>query len=697
MKKFSRFIVKNQKLIIVFYSALVLISLIAGRFVSIEYDLSSYLPKSMNSIMGKEKLQSEFTINGSATLMIKSNDINYILEIKKSIVSIPGIKEAIWLDDVEDVKKPLEFFDKKLSKRFISGEYSLLQIQFTESNDALITREALDKVNKLIDKEHYFGGPAAISKDMQDTTSKEMIYYSVVAFLIITIILLISTNAYYEPILFFVTIGVAIVLNAGTNIIFGKISSNTNSVSSILQLAVSMDYSIFLLHRFHEENKDGNKNEAMARAIEKTFSSVSSSALTTVCGFLALLWMNYGIGKDMGLVLAKGVFFSLVAVVTLMPCLILAVDEKLGKYKHKAYMPGFEKISGFMVKSRVVTLIIAALIVAPTFLGQSKLEYYYSTEKTLSESSKSAIANEKIQQVFGKSNELILIIPKEDKIKINNLIEEIKTVENVDAVQGLYSMVDPTLPGEIIPKEVKETFESEKFTYMIINLLSSTEGKGTTKAIEEIRRISSEYYSEWYLTGEAAVYLDLQAVTSKDFLVVNNVSILLIGIILLITFKSIGIPILLVFAIQLGIWINLSIPYFQGISLNFISFIIIGAIQLGATVDYAILVTSRYKENLQVMPPIPAMIKTIGDTGKSVLTSALILVAGTLSISFITTIRSASELTLLIGRGALISLFIVYTVLPALLVTFNWFIKATTIGWPKTIKMYKSEEKREVV
>lgn len=697
MKKFSRFIVKNQKLIIVFYSALVLISLIAGRFVSIEYDLSSYLPKSMNSIMGKEKLQSEFTINGSATLMIKSNDINYILEIKKSIVSIPGIKEAIWLDDVEDVKKPLEFFDKKLSKRFISGEYSLLQIQFTESNDALITREALDKVSKLIDKEHYFGGPAAISKDMQDTTSKEMIYYSVVAFLIITIILLISTNAYYEPILFFVTIGVAIVLNAGTNIIFGKISSNTNSVSSILQLAVSMDYSIFLLHRFHEENKDGNKNEAMARAIEKTFSSVSSSALTTVCGFLALLWMNYGIGKDMGLVLAKGVFFSLVAVVTLMPCLILAVDEKLGKYKHKAYMPGFEKISGFMVKSRVVTLIIAALIVAPTFLGQSKLEYYYSTEKTLSESSKSAIANEKIQQAFGKSNELILIIPKEDKIKINNLIEEIKTVENVDAVQGLYSMVDPTLPGEIIPKEVKETFESEKFTYMIINLLSSTEGKGTTKAIEEIRRISSEYYSEWYLTGEAAVYLDLQAVTSKDFLVVNNVSILLIGIILLITFKSIGIPILLVFAIQLGIWINLSIPYFQGISLNFISFIIIGAIQLGATVDYAILVTSRYKENLQVMPPIPAMIKTIGDTGKSVLTSALILVAGTLSISFITTIRSASELTLLIGRGALISLFIVYTVLPALLVTFNWFIKATTIGWPKTIKMYKSEEKREVV
>jgi len=360
-------------------------------------------------------------------------------------------------------------------------------------------------------------------------------------------------------------------------------------------------------------------------------------------------------------------------------------------------MPGFEKISGFMVKSRIATLVIAAIIVVPTFLGQSKLQYYYSTEKTLSESSKSALANEKIQEVFGKSNELILIVPKEDKIKINNLIEDIKNVENVDTVQGLYSMVDTALPAEIIPKEVKDTFESDKFTYMIVNLLSSSEGKETTKAIETIRSISGKYYEEWYLTGEAAVYLDLQAVTSKDFLVVNNISILLIGIILILTFKSIGIPIILVFAIQLGIWINLSIPYFQGISLNFISFIIIGAIQLGATVDYAILVTSRYKENLEEMPPLKAMAKTIGDTGKSVLTSALILVAGTLSISFITTIRSASELTLLIGRGALISLFIVYTLLPALLVSFNWFIKLTTIGWPKTIKEYKVQEKREVV
>lgn len=697
MKKFAGFIVKNQKLIISFYAILVLISLIIGRFVDIEYDLSSYLPKTMNSIMGKEKLQSEFTINGSATLMIKSNGINYVQQLKKSIVEIEGVKEVIWLDDVEDVKKPVEFFDKKLSKRFINGEHSLLQIQFTESNDTLTTREAIDKIDKLIDKEHYFGGPAAISKDMQDTTSKEMIYYSVVAFLIITIILLVSTNAYYEPILFFLTIGVAIILNSGTNVIFGKISSNTNSVSSILQLAVSMDYSIFLLHRYHEESREGNKHEAMKRAIEKTFASVSSSALTTVCGFLALLWMNYGIGKDMGLVLAKGVFLSLVAVVTLMPCLILAVDEKLGKYKHKTFMPGFEKISGFMVKSRIATLVIAAIIVIPTFLGQSKLQYYYSTEKTLSESSKSALANEKIQEVFGKSNEIILIVPKEDKIKINNLIEDIKSVENVDTVQGLYSMVDTALPEEIIPKEVKDTFESDKFTYMIINLLSSSEGEETTKAIETIRSISGKYYEEWYLTGEAAVYLDLQAVTSKDFLVVNNISILLIGIILLVTFKSIGIPIILVFAIQLGIWINLSIPYFQGISLNFISFIIIGAIQLGATVDYAILVTSRYKENLEEMPPLKAMTKTIGDTGKSVLTSALILVAGTLSISFITTIRSAAELTLLIGRGALISLVIVYTLLPALLVSFNWFIKLTTIGWPKTIKEYKADGKREVV
>ncbi len=617
MRSFAKFIVEHQRLIIAFYVCAILFSIVGMRFVSIEYDLGSYLPKTMNSVKGKEKLEGEFKINGMAALMVRSKELYQVMELKEKIKELPAVKEVVWLDSIEDINKPTEFFNEKLSERFIRGEYSLFQIQFKDGNESIATRKAMDQIDALVEAEHYLGGPAAVSKDMRDTTSRELTLYSAVAFIIITIILLISSDAYYEPILFFTAIGVAIVLNIGTNMVLGKISSMTNSVSSILQLAVSMDYSIFLLHRFHEESKGRDKKEAMVIAIEKSFSSVSASAMTTVCGFLALIAMKYGIGKDMGLVLAKGVFFSLIAVMTLMPVLILRLDERFNKYKHKILLPDFNKNARRIGAFRNVAVIIALILAIPVFLGQSKLKYYYSNEKTLSERARSALDNKKIEEIFGKSNEVVLIVPKGDKVKINNLINDLKAKDDISHIQGLYSMVDEFLPDSVIPKEVKDAFESDRYTYFAVNLLTNVEGEATSKTLEEIEDAAGRYYDEWYLTGQAVVYKDLQQVTAKDFSIVNILSILLIGIILLITFKSILIPVLLVFIIQLGIWINLSIPYFQGSSVNFISFIIIGAIQLGATVDYAILFTSRYKENIQAMQPVDAVLKTIGDTGRS--------------------------------------------------------------------------------
>lgn len=684
MKRPAEVIVKNYKEMIGIYLVLVLLSLVGMGFVSIEYDLSTYLPKEMNSIQGKERLDQEFNIRGTASLMIKSKDLHYIQEVKSNINALPQVNRVLWLDDVEDIRKPREFFDPQITKQFLQGEYSLLEIQFKEGNDTLNTKEAIDEINKMIEADYYIGGPAAISKTMQDTTNREMVYYTLVAFIIITMILLLSSRAYHEPILFFITIGVAILMNMGTNLIFGSISSNTYAVSNILQLAVSMDYSIFLLHRYHEENHIRDKKQAMTIAIEKTFSATSASALTTVCGFLALVFMKYEIGQDMGLVLAKGVLLSLISVITLMPCLILLVDEKMSKYQHPILLPDFKKSAHWLVKFKHIALFIAIILVIPAYLGQSKVQYYYSTGKTLSAQSPGIVANEKIQEVFGHRNELVVVIPKGDPVQIQALINEIKAVEAVESVEGLYSMVDPYLPDLMIPQEVRENFESQNYTYFIVNILAEEESLQTTATIEAIHDIVDHYDGEGYITGESAIYLDLQQVTAKDFNRVNRISILLITLVLLITFKSLLIPGLLVFVIQLGIWINLSIPYFQGISLNFISFIIIGAIQLGATVDYAILFTSRYRENLGGLPPLEAMKKTIGDTGRAILTSGLILMAGTLSVSFITTIRSASELTLLIGRGALISLILVFTLLPALLLIFHPIIKYTTLGWPQT-------------
>jgi predicted RND superfamily exporter protein len=652
--------------------------------------MSSYLSKDMNSIQGRNILEKQFDIKGTAELMLVDKKPYEVVEIKRRIQELPGVQKVIWLDDVEDIKKPAEFMDKATYARFVRGKYSLLQIQFTGTNDSKITQDAFKKIEKMMDGEYYLGGQAAVSNDTQNTTSREMTYYSIAAVIIITIILLMSTSSYLEPLLFFAAIGVAIIINMGTNLIFGRVSSMTFSVASIIQLAVSMDYSIFLLHRYHEESQYSDEKSAMIRAIEKTFSSVSASALTTVAGFLALVIMKYGIGKDMGLVLAKGVFLSLISVITLLPCLVLIADRRFSKHKHKILLPSFNKSSKWIVKFRYIAIVLVALIAIPVFLGQTKLKYYYSNEKTLSEDKKAVVANKKINEVFDKNNELIVIVPISEKAKINGLVKDIKAINNVSSVEGLYTMADRAIPESFVPESVRKTFLSNEYTYFLAGIESDTEGEVTKGTIESIKKVLENNYNKFYITGEAAIYFDLQSVTSSDFNNVNIISIILIGLILLLTFKSITLPIILVFVIQLGIWINLSIPYFQGQVINFISFIVIGAIQLGATVDYAILFTSRYRENLDELTPLEAMKKTISDTGRSVLTSVLILAAGTFSVYFITTIKSAAEITLLIGRGAIISLILVYILLPALLLIFGGVIGSTTMGWPKSIKVEKS-------
>lgn len=683
MKHFATFIVTHKKLILISYLVIIILSFIGMRYVSIEYDLSSYLPKDMNSIKGRDILEKDFKLSGTAKLLIKSNDLSKVSSIKASIKNIPGVKNVTWLDDVDDILKQESFIDKAFLEKFKVMDYNLLELEFNEGNDDLSTKKALDKIDSMISEEHYIGGPAAVSNDMRDTSSREMVYYSACAFITILIILFLSSSSYLEPILFFVVLGVAILINMGTNLIFQKISSNTYSVASILQLAVSMDYSIFLLHRFHDELNTKNKKEAMVEAIVKTFSSVSASALTTVAGFLALVFMKYGIGKDMGLVLAKGVFISLITVITLLPVLALISEDRFGKYKHRVIIPGFNRIAKQLVSIRYFVLILTILIIIPVFLGQSKISYYYSTEKTLSKNSKSVVANNKINELFKNSNEMVLIIPKSDRVEINNITSELKNINAVASVMGMYSFIDPALPDIFIPESIKDRFESDKYTYLVINLMSNVESPETTDTIKKIHTISKKYYKEHYLTGEAPIYLDLKAVTSMDFTIVTIVSNILIALILFVTFKSLILPFILILVIQTGVWINVSIPYFLGNELNFISFIIIGAIQLGATVDYAILFTTRYKENLEALTPKKAAIQTIKDTSRSVLSSALILMAGTLSVYFITTIRSASELTLLIARGAAISLVLVYTLLPALLLLLKKPIKYTTLNWPE--------------
>lgn len=693
MKGIGKYIVEHKKSIISIYILLIVLSIIGSFLVEINYDLSTYLPKNENSIRGKKLLEEEFGISGAAYVLIKDKDVHHIDEIIKDLKSIYGIDKLIWLGSGEDIFKPEEFMDERIKEEFQRENAYLIQVLFTNSNDAEETINAMDKMYEYLGDSGIIGGPAATSYELQKITSKEIIYYSIIAFLIIFIVLFLSMKSFIEPILFFIAIGVAIVLNKGTNLIFPSVSFNTNSVASIIQLAVSMDYSIFLIHRYMEEKKlHGSNDAAMISAIGKTFTSILSSSLTTIGGFLALTAMKYSIGKDIGIVLAKGVFLSLISVVTLLPILVLISDKWIEKYQHKIYLPSFEKASTLIVKFRYIFLILAILIAVPSVLAQSQVEYYYENQKILPKDFNSNIANAEIDRLFSNKNQITIIISKEDKLKEFELLRKLEKVEGVIKVNGLYSMVDIEIPDEFLPAEVIENYQAENYSLINLNLDLPMEGNKVGEALKNIRSILANEYDEWYITGESAIYTDLAEITSTDFTNITIISILVIGAIILLAFKSITIPIILVSVIQLGIWINLSIPYFQGISLNFISFIIIGAIQLGATVDYAILFTSRFLENSRFLSQKEAAIKTIKDTGRPILTSALILFTGTLSVYMITSMKNTAELTLLIGRGAIISFILVIVLLPSLLMIFNKLIYKTTLGLSKESNNYGGEK-----
>lgn len=684
MNFLASFIVKNKKFMLILYALLIVISLILMTRVVVNYDLSSYLPAELNSIIGKNILEDEFGITGVAYGLINDLEFKDINIMVDEIQNLSGVKNVIWMGTAEDIMKPEDFFDEEIRDEFVSGDSNLIQIFFNYSNDEKETVDAMIKIKEIIGDAGMVGGPASISAEIRTITNKEIIYYSLVAFVIIFIILFISMDSFIEPIIFFIGIGVAVVLNMGTNSFFKDVSYNTHSIASIIQLAVSMDYSIFLLHRYIEEKKEySDKDEAMTVAIKKTLTSILASSLTTVGGFLALTFMKYGIGRDLGLVLSKGVFFSLITVITLLPVLILLFDEKIEKYKHKVYFPNFKIIAPLTMKYGSILLVLAILITVPAFLAQNNVDYYYDNEKILPSDSYPIVANLKIDQLFQNKNGLALIIPREDKLKEVKLLEDIKELEGVKSVRGLYSLVDITMPDIVLPKEIKDNFLTDDYSMINIVLNRPMEGDSTNITLDNIKSIVDKSYTESYLTGESAVLSDLKLVTSKDFNKVTLISIALIGGIILIAFKSLSIPLILVFIIQLGIWINLAIPYFFGNKLNFISFIIIGAIQLGATVDYAILYTSRFKENLELYSGKEAARKTVEDTGAAILTSALILFTGTLSVSLITSIKNASELTLLIGRGAIISLILVIGVLPTMLLVLNKVIGLTTINWPR--------------
>lgn len=666
MKKFARFIVHHHKIIIGLYLVVLLVSAFAMQYVTINSDLSSYLPDNTMTKKGEKILREEFDMLGQGILAIQNKELYEVADTVENIKSIEGVHKVTWLGDYEDIKKPIGFMNEKSVDKFIKEDAYILYIFLEHSNNSSQSFAIMDEINHVVEGDYYLGGPAMQSKEGMESALKELPKYLVLGVIIIFFILMASTSSYFEPIFFLITIGVSVVINMGTNIFLDDVSSITFSATAILQLALSMDYSIFLLHTFHDERSKGHALKAsMINAIAKTFSSVSASALTTVGGFSALLLMRYGMGADLGVVLGKGVFFSLIAVLTLQPCLIILFDKLIEKYTHKVYLPSFKKVAGMAVKYRHIIMIIALILMIPTFKAQSKVTYNYLVSTNHQEE------NPLKEVVDNLGTQAILIVPHDNKVTHEHYIQDIQQLEYVRDMTGLYTLVDHTIPQAFIPEEVIHQYTTDEYAYYMVELIGGREDQITLQTVDELDQISQKYFNDYYITGDTQAVKDLSDVTPDDFVKVSIASVIIIFIILMLTFKSIKFPILLVLVIQLGIWINLSITYFMGTSINFISYIIISAIQLGATIDYAILLTDKYRHFSKKMSTIDAVKQAVHKSGQSILVSAMIILSACLCVHYMTSNVAVGEVTLLIGRGAVISTILVILLLPALFVITN--------------------------
>lgn len=674
MTKLKNLIVNNTKVILFIYIILLITAFFTMQEVEINQDNASYLPKDKNSYQAVEKLSEEFDINGSADLLLKDVTIEETKSILADIEKLSGVKRVIWIEE----------------QHYINNN-ALLGIYFVSGNDDEETWLTLDEIKKIVGDRGDLAGSAALSKSTSDRIAEEIPIYSIVAGILVIIILLLATTSYLEPLIFLITIGAAILINMGSNIFQGEISWVTYSAAALLQLAVSMDYSIFLLHRFHEEREKGNDPKtAMINSMKLSFKSIFASGITTVAGFLALVFMDYGIGNDMGFVLAKGVLLSLISVMTLLPVLVIIFDKWIEKTSHKELKYRIKVAAKAAIKYRYIAIIVTIILAGVFYNAQSNVDYYYSNKNILPENDIAFKTNLEIEKIYGYKNESTIIVPKGDKMNELNCVKAIKEIENVTEVSNIYTIFGENTPEEYIPKEYLDMYQSDEYSLINLNLRCGKEDYESFNTAEKIRDTVEKFYNEYYIAGELFTYYDLNDITITDAKRTTILSILFIFVILLITFKSISIPLITVFIIETGIWVNMGISYFLDTPTSFLTFIIIGAIQLGSTIDYAILFINRYRDNLLLIKPIKAAMKTIQDTYKSILTSGGILVAATFSVYFIATVRTSSEMCLMIGRGAIISMFAVLFLLPGFLITLEPIIKRTTLDWP-TKKGKKNE------
>lgn len=677
MQRFFETIIKNKKTVIIVFAIACILSIFLARGVVVNYDLLDYLPDSTTSMIGMEVMNEEFSEGiPNAQLMVPDISIAGAVELKEKLENISGIKQVTWLDDAADIYVPLQTIDQETVENYYKDNTALFYLTIDSANSIHAIKEA----KELAGPGCAIKGSVVNTASATESSTKELSRLMMIVIPVCFVILLLTTSSFIEPVLFLATIGIAILINNGTNIFFKDVSFVTNASASILQLAVSIDYSIFLLHRFSELRNQGmSAGEAMTEALKKSFKSIAASGITTAIGFAALILMRFKIGADMGIVMAKAIVISMISVLVLLPVLALLFCKLIDKTHHRPFMPSFKKFGKAVYRLRIPAVIIAVVILVPCILAQQSNSYLYGSSKMLGEKTPAYEEQTKIEQKFGKTNQMVLLVEKGDVVTEKELGNKLDDIDRVTGVISYANSVGTTIPQSFLDDDILGKFESENYSRMILTLSSDYESNQTFSSIEQIRATTAQYYDDYYLVGESVGVYDMKQVVTEDMLKVNLIAIAAVFLVLLLSFRSAILPLILVIVIEASIWINLSIPYFMDTEIFFIVYLIISSVQLGATVDYAILFANRYQEERTHMLKKNAVGETVSKTTLSILTSASLLTLGGAMLGIITSNRLLVQMGFTLARGAVLSAVLVLFLLPALLYMLDRPIEKLTL------------------
>lgn len=696
MINFGKKVVKFRVPIFII-SLMLLIPSAFGYFgTKINYDILSYLPGDIETMKGQDILVDEFGTGAFSLFVAEGMDNKDVAALKSKIEKVEHVSKVIWYDSILDISFPMDMLPDEIVSAFKSDNATMLAIIFDETTSADGTMDAITTIRDMAGKQCFLSGMSAVVTDTKILSEKETPLYVGLAVLLALIVLSVTMDSFLIPIFFLLSIGIAIVYNLGTNIFMGEISFITKALSAVLQLGVTLDYSIFLWHSYKENQSrfPGDKNRAMAHAISNTISSVVGSSITTVAGFVALMFMSFTLGLDLGIVMVKGVIFGVIACVTILPSMILIFDKVIEKTSHRAILPRFERTSDFITKHYIIFIVLFAVILFPALYGNNRTPVYYDLAETLPKTLDSIQANDKLQEEFNmNSTHMILASSKMSSSDVAKMSADIKKTDGVKAVLGIDAILGGTIPADILPDELVSSLKNENWQLILVMSEYKVASDEVNEQCDTISGIVKSYDKDSMFLGEAPCTKDLIEITDNDFKVVSIVSIGFIFIIILLIFKSITLPIILVSVIEFAIFINMGIPYYTGTVVPFISSIVIGTIQLGATVDYAILMTTRYKkERLRGSGKKASVSIAHKVSMQSIIVSALSFFAATIGVGVFSSIDMISSLCMLMARGALISMVVVLTILPSMLMIFDPVIIRTTLGF-KEIRQKNLKDK----